>query len=170
VKKKESLSKAPDDPKLVFQYGEMYRQAFRVLQINQLLMPSYVCAALSLELYFKALIIDDAKGEVPEKHDLQTLFSSLSTDQQNKIRKFFDLTLSDRKSRHELLNRHFGGTIHLPNFNQALDASKNAFIELRYAFQIVKNKDRPPRHLWAAQEIWDGTRKLILELHPDWSG
>jgi len=133
-------------------------------------MPSYVCAALSLELYLKALIIDDAQGEVPEKHDLQTLFSRLSTDQQHKIRNFFDLTLSDRKSRHELLNRRLGKAVPLPTFNQALDASKNAFIELRYAFQIVKNKDRPPRHLWAAQEIWDGTRKLILELHPDWSG
>jgi HEPN domain-containing protein len=168
VAKKPPKSKSDDDPKLVFQYGELYRKACQALEVNTLILPSFVCAALSLELYFKALIID-AKREVPEKHDLQRLFSLLPEKSQNRIRDLFALTLTARKSRHQLMDQYFRRTTPLPTFDQALDWSKNAFVELRYAFQIVTGpQPRKPRHLWNAREIWDATRTLIFELHPNW--
>jgi hypothetical protein len=165
VAKTPPKQKVNDDPKLVFQYGEMYRRAWRALQVNRLVMPSVVCAALSLELYFKALIIDE-KGDALETHDLQLLFSQLSQDKQKKIREFFQLTLQARTKTQQQLNQALHRTMPVPTFDQVLDSAKRVFISFRYGYQTSKLKQWEG---WRADEIWDGTRKLILDLHPGWA-
>jgi HEPN domain-containing protein len=166
VKKKKASPevRVPDDPKRVFRYGEMYRRAHRVLQINQITMPSVVCAALSLELYFKALIVDE-KGDAPDIHDLQVLFSLISPNKQQKIRDYFNLMSETRMKRYQTLKQH-DKTPPLPTFERVLDSAKRIVVTFRYGYRTsVLNKWEG----WFANEIWDGARKLILELHPDWA-
>jgi HEPN domain-containing protein len=160
--KKKPAPKAKDDPKLIFGHGEMYRQAFALLQGARLLMPSFVCAALSLELYFKALIADE-KGETPDGHDLQFLFSRLSKDKQDRIRHFFNLTLPARRRQHQILDQFLRTSTPLPTFEQSLDSSKRAFIMLRYSYQTRELRDQEG---WSAQEIWQGTNLPPSAMRP----
>jgi hypothetical protein len=72
---------------------------------------------------------------------------------------------ASRTNQHRILNQFLGKSTPVPTFDQALDWSKRAFITLRYAYRRSTLKDQEG---WSAQEIWNGTRQLIVELHPDW--
>jgi hypothetical protein len=168
-KKSKTPRTVKDDPKAIFQSGEMYRAASAILgqprYSPQFIAPACALAAFSLELYFKSLIVFDDRV-APENHDLQRLFSLLSRDHQQKIRDFFRQENAKLELQYRAIEKHEGRPIPRPNFDRILDLSKNAFTKLRYAYQTDNLRDGEG---WTGSVIWDGTRTLILKLHPDWA-
>jgi hypothetical protein len=168
-KKSKKPRTVKDDPKVIFQSGEMYRAASAVLGqprfSPRFIAPACALAAFSLELYFKSLIVLDNRVP-PENHDLQRLFSLLSKDHQQNIRHFFKQENAKLELQFRAAEKLVGRPIPRPNFDQILDLSKSAFVKLRYAYQTDSLRQGEG---WTAQVIWDGTRTLILKLHPDWA-
>ncbi len=135
---------------------------------TQLLMPSIVCSAFCLELYFKALIVIEKGGVAPRGHDLQFLFSCVSKTNQMKIRAFFNQRTrvnAARIAQFAAAEKAAGIASKPWTFDNVLAASKRAFEKLRYAYQ----KDLQSGEGWMANDIKDGTRAIILALHPDWA-
>jgi hypothetical protein len=56
--------------------------------MQEVLLPSVVCAAFALELYFKCLRIMD-KGAYSDEHNLRALFDQLGAPTQQRIRELF---------------------------------------------------------------------------------
>jgi len=76
--------------------------------------PAIVCAAFSIEVGLKTLILK-ASGSLPGGHELAALFGKLSLPLQNAIRARLALTESD--------------------FNSSLLAANRAFSEWRYVYE-----------------------------------
>lgn len=153
-----------DDPKEVFASGESFRRGSQVLvrpQQQQLLPPAIVCASISFELYLKSLIIE-RKVDPPEHHNTQVLFGMLTQSQQNEVRLHFEARAALRDPMHVEISRRAGRSSPPLTFEKCLGQSKDAFIKIRYFYRDKHSQT------WLANDIWEGTRNLILRLHPDW--
>ena len=85
---------------------------------HDLLLPSMVTAALSLELYFKALYLlennKDFKLNGKHSHDFHALFNVLSNTLKQEIESEFDNILKNRDMRDAKLVKSLIGIEHVP--------------------------------------------------------
>jgi HEPN domain-containing protein len=119
-----------------------------------------VCAAFSLELYFKCLIRLGRKS-FGREHDLAKLFALIGRRNRAKIRKYWNDHSGTVRS---YLDQAYGGDAPKIDFDFALSASKDAFVTMRYIYEcgIEPNKG------WLADTIAEGTRTTILDKYPEW--
>jgi hypothetical protein len=122
-----------------------------------------VCAAFSLELYFKCLIRIGHKS-FGRDHDLAQLFSLIGRRNRTKIKRYWNANSSVVRSYVERTFKEDGLTPPKVDFDYVLSASKDAFITMRYIYEkgIETNKG------WLADPIVEASRMAILDTHPEW--
>lgn len=81
--------------------------------VQMLIVPTVVCRAFAIELYFKAIIA--IEGGTAKGHDLATLFGRLSQSSQDRIRADLSTTLSE--------------------LSQKIAQVSNAFVDWRYIYE-----------------------------------
>jgi hypothetical protein len=93
-----------------------------------------VCAAFSLELYFKCLI---RMGRKPYAgvHDLSKLFSMIGRRYRAKIKKYWNDHCQPVNTYIEEIFKEDGLRTPMVDFNYALSASKDAFRTMRYIYE-----------------------------------
>jgi hypothetical protein len=86
--------------KKILENAELYEKAAFILNERNLFLPSQVNAALSLELYFKALYLidknEDFKIKRKHSHNFHELFNLLSSEIKEKLNMKFNYLLSQR--------------------------------------------------------------------------
>ena len=124
---------------------------------------SMVCAAFSLELYFKCLIRIGRKS-FGKEHDLLKLFALVGRRNRAKIKKYWNANAAIVRSYVERTFEDDGLTPPRVDFNYVLSASKDAFIAMRYVYE----KGIETNEGWLADTIVEGARRAILDIHPEW--
>ena len=122
-----------------------------------------VCAAFSLELYFKCLIRMEKKP-YQTGHDLKKLFDFLGRRNQTKIKKYWNANSSTVISDVQRESIAIGSQIPEVNFDYCLSVSKDAFNLMRYMYE----SGIPPGAGWLGDVIVEGARQTILDRHPEW--
>jgi hypothetical protein len=152
----------PADPKTVFSQAEVFRTGSQILggYLPNLAIPWVVCAAFSLELYLKCLLLIEG-GSTEKKHDLEKLFANISCTSREAIRKNYE-------NKRVVRDAMFAGA-HVPppppsDFDFVLHASALAFEKFRYAYEGLIEDGQG----WLAGDIGECVRERIIALHPDW--
>ena len=122
-----------------------------------------VCAAFSLELYFKCLIRMEKKP-YQTGHDLKKLFDLFGRRNQTKIKKYWNANSSMVKSDVQRESIAIGSQVPEVNFDYCLSVSKDAFNLMRYIYE----SGIPPGAGWLGDVIVEGARRTILDRHPEW--
>ena len=122
-----------------------------------------VCAAFSLELYFKCLIRMEKKP-YQTGHDLKKLFDLFGRRNQTKIKKYWNANSSMVKSDVQRESIAIGSQVPEVNFDYCLSVSKDAFNLMRYIYE----SGIPPGAGWLGDVIVEGARLTILDRHPEW--
>ena len=174
------------DPKEIFLMAEAFSNAARTIgdhhnhrdgmtnpsqtihtQAPLDLIPAAVCAAFSLELYFKCLL--RLENVNPRKmHDLDALFAKLSTESRRFIRQCYTHevgpTVETMKRTAARLKAE--GINHTPpaieDLDHVLSASAKVFEKFRYAFEGLSREE------WIAGNVTTCVRRRIIALHPEW--
>jgi hypothetical protein len=122
-----------------------------------------VCAAFSLELYFKCLIRMEKKP-YQMGHDLKKLFDVLGRHNKIKIKKYRDANSSIVIS--DVQDEFIANSSPIPkvDFGYCLSVSKDAFNLMRYIYE----RGIPPGAGWLGDVIVEGARQTILDRHPEW--
>jgi hypothetical protein len=122
-----------------------------------------VCAAFSLELYFKCLI---RIGRKPYQtgHDLVKLFNFIGKRNRSKIKQFW--IANSTQVRADVQEQYLASDEATPtvDFNYCLSVSRNAFNLMRYIYE----QGIPPGEGWLGDTIVEGARQAILDKHPEW--
>ncbi len=124
--------------------------------------PAVVISALSLEIYFKCLLVIET-GTAPQTHDLRYLFNRLNPATQQKIRaNYMPFMLEAQRV---ISESAIASGVAPPNvdFDFVLNLSRNAFNITRYIYEGI-----PAMSGWVANGIVFATRQAILEKHPLW--
>jgi hypothetical protein len=150
------------DPKGVFLTAEVFRSSSAILGNHgpSYMFPMVICAAFSLELYLKCLIL--VEGGASKGHDLGDLFSKTSTESQQKIRASY----APYKAKADTMYASVKGVpVPRTDFDFVLCASAKAFEHFRYAYEgAVKDQEG-----WLANDIRECVRERIAELKPEWT-
>lgn len=125
-----------------------------------LLVPGYVNAAFTIELYFKCLFYIQNKYLPPNMHYLDKLFSKLTLESQGKIEEYFN-SFINANQQFFTLKLQFG--IEAPELKVMLRQNSNSFQECRYIFQFS------PEYSLHSKDIIDATRRYISEIRPDFT-
>lgn len=120
--------------------------------------PSIVCGAFALELLLKCLIALETNAEPPKSHNLRRLFDLTSVSSQAAIRKTYSQLLQDTP---EWIAQYSEAGISV-DFDNVLNACKDAFVEWRYHYENEKAKS------WLASPIMKSVRDEILKHRSDW--
>jgi HEPN domain-containing protein len=122
-----------------------------------------VCAAFSLELYFKCLIRIGRKS-FDREHDLSKLFSLIGRRYRSKIKRYWNANSEIVRSYVERTFQDDGSMPPKVDFEYVLSASKDAFVTMRYVYEggIETNKG------WLADTIVEAARNVILDTYPNW--
>lgn len=129
----------------IYKFACEYAKAAKLLNQQDLLLPSHSVAALALELYFKSLYYieygRDFKVNGKHSHDFYVLFQELSNRVKQDMVSDFNKILKNRDmSDVKILKSQY-------NFKISLDMMENlkiwssVFVELRY-FYDFKNKNK----------------------------
>ncbi len=164
----------PDDPKLIFAYGEAYRHAAAYLDVApepkwRFYFPSWVCIALATELYFKALITLETGQNARKDHNLSRLFRCFSRPRQLRMRQLFDEqgnnnpTFKEQYEKFRAILNTRGVTTQPRTFEAALDASSKGFEQLRYGY-----RPDPGGFQWFGADICNAIFAVVAEIHPEW--
>jgi len=163
----------PDDPKMIFAYGESYRHAAAYLDDAsepkwRFYFPSWVCIAFATELYFKALITLETGQNAPIEHRLTRLYHCLSRERQLRMRQLFEEQIDSNpafKEQHEkarAIMKAQGVTTVPRTFEATLNASSKGFEQLRYGYRPGQGFE------WLGVDICNAILAVILEVHPEW--
>src|SRR5579862_1821396 len=130
------------------------------------IMPSIILTALSLEIFFKLLIID-SKNTYGRIHELNELWPLIDADKQNRIRAYATPLLIQTAQKNDADFAKYGitGMEHPSDFDECLELSSYAFEKLRYMYEWPKQKHREGWH--AGPIVW-AAAKVVLDLHPEW--
>ncbi len=171
------MAKPAYDPKRIFRIAEWFHLARTILMqsvstVRGVFVPAVVLNAFSLELYLKCLIAVETGKNPPSGHNLRWLFNKLSNNTQDKIKHYFDnpSESNEIKLRETLKNPQPPIPKKLAispyNFDVVLDLSAKAFERLRYVFERGEFDNNAN---WHADYIVICTRRVILEMYPDWN-
>ena len=122
-----------------------------------------VCAAFSLELYFKCLIRIGRKSYAGV-HDLSKLFSMIGRRNQADIKRHWNDHCQQVKSHVARTFEEDGLPAPKVDFDYVLSASKDAFRTMRYIYE----KGIDTHKGWLADTVVEGARIAILAKYPDW--
>jgi hypothetical protein len=138
---------------------------FRIpaLADQNLTIASMVCSAFSLELYFKCLIRMGRKS-FGRQHDLAKLFALIGRRDRAKIKRYWNDHSGPVRSAVERLSEQDGLPTPKVDFDFVLSVSKDAFVEIRYAYE----RGIKPNTGWLGDTIIEEARQAILDKHPDW--
>jgi len=150
------------DPKGVFQTAEVFRASSIILgnQGPNYMFPMVICAAFSLELYMKCLIL--IEGGASKGHDLKDLFSKTTSASQKKVRESYE----PYKAKADAMYAAFKGVpVPKTDFDFVLGASAKAFEHFRYAYEgAVEDQEG-----WMASDISECVKERVVELKPEWA-
>ena len=160
------------DARKIFELAEQFHRASSILlsafdQKNiQVIPPSFTCIAFSLELYLKSLITLEKGGYTKGNHNLEKFIEMLNPDTKDKLR-LYAIAIAEPQIKQFQDFAKAKGLPPLPDFDfdAALTASKNAFVNWRYVYEENFKENEG----WQASEIILAVRKIILELHPEWA-
>ena len=149
------------NPRLVFDTASAFDRAYHILSatltdkpyVRAPSPPLYTCAALSLELYLKCLLIIE-HGSYIEDHDLSKLFNLLRSQTKRALKKRYAKWVKEETVFPELLN--------FTTFEALLEACKLTFTKGRYSFELNPFS-------WTLDGLTVATKERILRLHPDWA-
>jgi hypothetical protein len=128
----------------IFMNAKVYSRASRLLNERgvsepSLLIPSMVNAALSLELYFKALYWlennKDFKIDEKHSHDFSKIFDSLSDTLRNNIENNFRALLKNRDMKDVIIMEQMGRIVIPKTLKDNLDSWSQVFTKLRYVYE-----------------------------------
>lgn len=160
------------DAKSIFTVAEQFRMSADILFQQwrdhhiQVVPPSFTCRAFSLELYLKTLLTIERGGYPQSGHNLESYMEPLSIETKNKIRDYTNMIAVPSRKKDQELSRQRGFPAP-PDFDYdtALKASANAFVNWRYVYE----GNFKPAEGWQGGEIIQAVRRIILEHHPDWA-
>ena len=173
----------PDKPTAdgIFKQAESYFQAAHVLFMHatqligfqpQLIFPSTVCEAFSLELFLKCLMLVEGTQYKPG-HDLEKLFDHLSVDSKAHIRAHCERGLAQIQQMMNMAHQQYQqtgkGMAEPPpriDFEYALASSRRAFEAYRYVHEGKSAME--PGGNWLGKPILHSVRDRILILRPEW--
>jgi hypothetical protein len=145
-------------PLMVDRYPE-----FEFVRNNHMLTASMVCAAFSLELYFKCLIRIGHKAYELD-HNLERLFQLVGRRSRTQIKRYF--YENDHQVRGYVERQYQGSGRQIPIadlFGFCLAASSRAFVQMRYVFE----RGIPPDEGWLGDAIVECARRVILGQRPN---
>ena len=133
--------------KKILENAKLYEEAAFLLNERKQFLPSQVNAALSLELYFKALYLiekkEDFKIKGKHSHNFYELFNSLSDETKKRMINKFDILMQNRdnydveKIENEM--RKDNQDIKIPlNLEENLENWSKVFVNGRYYYDYNK--------------------------------
>jgi hypothetical protein len=153
----------------IFRNAQRYEEAARVLNAAalQLLIPSMVNAALSLELYFKALYFLENASDFKERgrhsHNFHHLFGALSDSTRAELSQEFQGQIQDRDMKDvEAVEREAGVTIPR-DLEGNLKQWSRVFVDMRYVYDSTG-----PRTMMFFPELAGCVVKVIYRRTPEW--
>ena len=156
----------------IFDHAQVYERAARLLNMAgvsdpALLLPSMVNAALSLELYFKALYVLDHGVEFKvngrHSHDFVALFERLHEKTKEHLLARFNTALSARDATDiDMLERSM--KVVVPRDLQTnLAEWASIFVDLRYAYDFIDKHKGNQRTMMFFPEIRDAVHSAIID-------
>jgi len=151
--------------------ARVYSRASRLLNQQSvsepsLLIPSMVNAALSLELYFKALYWlennKDFKIDGKHSHDFSKTFDSLSDTLRNNIENNFKILLKNRDMKDVTIMEQTAKIVIPKTIKDNLDSWSQVFTKLRYVYEP---KGRPISMMFFP-ELEESIMMALRNLHP----
>lgn len=169
---KQKESRMEDLAKSIFSSACMYSKAARLMneafhKDPSLLLPSFVNAALALELYFKSLYFiennRDFKVNGRHSHDFHTLFSELSKESKEKLLCRFQSAISSRDMT-DVSTLENEVKVQVPlDFEGNLQSWSGVFTKVRYVYE----KREKPVTMMFFDEIEQTIRGVIISLRPE---
>lgn len=153
------------DPRRIFNVAESFRIATLDLAERfskhdlKCIIPYSVNLAFALELFLKCLITIE-KGETPEGHKTEVLFSELSERSKKRTIDYFE-NPSDEARRIRDAMENFRNT--KIRFEEALARGNDTFRNNRYLYE------HPGSFRIASGDIIEGVRFAIMDHHPEWA-
>ena len=132
----------------MFDHAQVYERAARLLNASgasdpAMLLPSMVNAALSLELYCKALHILDRGNEFKVKgrhsHDFAALFENLTEQTKQSLLSQFSTELSVRNNTDIRALEESMNIVVSKDLKTNLSHWASVFVDVRYAFDFIDN-------------------------------
>jgi len=119
-----------------------------------------VNCAFAVELYLKCLLaVEDS--QIPDTHNLKTLFNQLSRESRGKIRKRHDGLAKD----HPVLSGFRQSLGIKTDLNSLLEHGQDVFIQFRYMFEGIPDRIEPVG--FALEMFGRIVRNRILDLRPE---
>ena len=155
---------------------ETFKQAFRffiaILGLHQyrrsnpqyelaIDLPMLVLTAFMCELGFKAQIGAEGGQIDGQSHDLMSLFGKLKPATQSAIEAKWNKVMAEREADTQEMETRLGVTVPR-DLREALEASKNSFVQLRYIHETGTGDSFIGNLPLAIGEV-------LVELHPDWA-
>jgi HEPN domain-containing protein len=145
--------------------AHIYRE-FEFVRDQNMLQSSFVCAALSLELYFKCLIRMSRKS-YKQVHWLDELFKQMGKSHRATIKRYF---CANSQVTREYFEKEYPDrkTSDSKLFEFCLCANRDAFRAMRYVYEedIIEEDTG-----WIGGDVMvEAARNRILEKHPEWEG
>lgn len=157
------------DIKEMFRSAEVYGMGAQTINVQMragpsphLILPYILCAALSLEISLKCLIMVEGRS-YKGIHELSKLFEAISEESQAKVKSLYEPFVAH----HQMIFDHIHGQSEgapIATFDRILRASSRAFTNLRYPYEKLTKGGEG----WLATEITDCVRQVILDLKPEW--
>ena len=115
-----------DSAELLFKFG--------ISDPNKYLIPAWVMAAFSLELYLKS-ILQYEKGTIKKTHSIKALFNELNEDTKDKIKINFKADIIKNPPRNIKELEEQSGIKISNDFDNVLSDISSLFIDFRYIFE-----------------------------------
>lgn len=156
----------------IFKTAEIYSKSAKYLNSvashdHSQMLPSQVVAALSLELYFKALYYaencEDFKVNRKHSHDFHKLFQSLTDSSRNALAQSFESQILTRDMRDIEAVEAASGVSVPRDLIGNLEAWSNIFVQVRY----IHDRGPTGRSMMFFLEIEMSVRSVIINLRPE---
>ena len=133
-------------------------------QSMRLLIPSWVLAALALEIVLKCLyLLDLGSEEIPKTHDLSKLFCALRSETQTLLTSEFEQCLRDRDMRDVAAIEAKSGICVPRDLLGTLQHAERVFVECRYIYEAGNS----PWAFMFYSEAWRVFHVQVLRVRPD---
>jgi hypothetical protein len=173
----QGMPKAPSTQDSPFNLQQLYASAEAMRETSSLVtrqtplgffaIPSAMLGALTLELFFKLLILLEGKS-YRGIHDLESLFKQLTVEHQNEIKACFEREeLAKVKQTFELIAKADGPSPDVTvDFEYCLSSSADTFVKYRYDYESLDGRGKLSN--WIAGGMIDCVKAIVLRFHPEW--
>ncbi len=157
----------------MFKTADLYEQAARILNgvFPSMGIPSTVIAALSLELYFKALYVlefgKEFKLDGRHSHDFDALFEELPQETKQELMREFAARLAGRNMQDVRIFEQHGVTV-ATDLKSNLKQWSTVFKDLRYVYEFTAKSGGKQDYWVFFPEIQSVVSRAIVKREPKW--